>query len=52
MDTREAEDLLHDSDDVVAFATGSMSYVKQLVEQCLDNDIPATIGKPPGSGKS
>ena len=51
MDVRDAEDLLAEGE-VVALVNGSMSYVKELMYKCLDSEIPATIGRPPGSGKS
>jgi hypothetical protein len=51
VNVRKAERLL-DDEELVALASGSMSYIKELVARCLDADIPAMVGRPPGSGKS
>lgn len=52
VDPRRAEELLSESDSVVSLATGSMSYIKELVERCLAADIPALPARPPGKGPS
>ena len=45
-----AEALLEDKPLVPAMA-GSIPEMKSLRDRCLDADIPALIGCPPGSGK-
>ncbi|HUH04588.1 MAG TPA: hypothetical protein VML75_21475 [Kofleriaceae bacterium] len=51
MDQREAESVL-DGEDLLPAVEGSLPYVKQLWSQCLEADLPAMIGGPPGKGKS
>lgn len=35
---------------LVALMRGPIPYIRQLVQKCLDADIPATAGHPPGEG--
>ena len=50
MDPRDAELELADAE-LIPFAQGSMAYMKKLLEDCLQADIPALLGQPPGAGK-
>jgi hypothetical protein len=45
-----AEDLLADQPLVAAIA-GSIAEMKALRDRCLDANIPAIVGCPPGAGK-
>ena len=38
--------------ELVALAEGTMGYVKELVDRCLEHDVPVMLGRPPGKGKS
>jgi len=38
--------------DLIPLAQGSMPEMKKLLADCLDADIPALLGQPPGAGKS
>ena len=48
MDAREADDLL-DGLQLVAAMAGSIHEMKALRERCLEADIPALVGCPPGA---
>jgi hypothetical protein len=50
MDAREAEALL-DGLSLVPAMAGSIHEMKALRQRCLDADIPALVGCPPGAGK-
>jgi hypothetical protein len=50
MDAQVAEELLAD-EDVIPVLQGSIPYIKELRQKCLDADIPALAGCPPGAGK-
>ena len=49
MTSSQAEQLLS-QEDVLSCAQGSMTYIKQLRDQCLEQDIPAMIVRACGSG--
>ena len=36
--------------ELVAVLEGNMGYVKELVERCLEHEVPAMVGRPPGAG--
>jgi hypothetical protein len=44
LDSRDAELDLADAE-LLVFARGSIGYVKQLREQCLEADIPVMMGR-------
>ncbi len=50
MDPHDAEIELADYD-LVPFAQGSVPAMKKLLFECLEADIPALLGQPPGGGK-
>jgi hypothetical protein len=50
MDIREAEELLAGASLVPAMS-GSIQDMKALRLRCLEADIPAIVGCPPGAGK-
>jgi hypothetical protein len=50
LDPHDAEIELADYD-LIPFAQGSMTYMKKLLEECLEAEIPAVLGQPPGAGK-
>ncbi len=50
MDAHEADDLLHGLDLVPAMS-GSILEMKALRMRCLEAEIPAIVGCPPGAGK-
>ena len=50
MDADTAEELLEGLPLVPAIA-GSIADMKALRERCLEADIPAVVGCPPGAGK-
>ena len=50
MDAYEADKLL-DGLQLVAAMAGSIQEMKALRERCLEADIPALVGCPPGAGK-
>jgi len=37
-------------EELLAAVEGSLPYVKELWENCLEADVPASIGRPPGKG--
>lgn len=51
MNQREAESEL-DGKDLLPVVEGALPSIKDLLQQCLEADVPATIGRPPGKGKS
>ena len=50
MDHHDAESALTDAE-VMVFAKGSIGYIKQLRNQCLDAEIPAMLARPCDAGK-
>ena len=50
MTTDEAEELLRGLPLIPAMA-GSIAEMKALRDRCLEQDIPALVGCPPGAGK-
>jgi len=50
LDERDAELELADYE-LIPFAQGSIPYMKKLRDECLEADIPAVLGQPPGAGK-
>lgn len=46
---REAESEL-EGEELLAAVEGSLPYVKELWANCLEADLPASIGRPPGKG--
>ena len=49
MEAHEAEAAL-DGVELIALMRGPIPYIRQLVQKCLDADIPAVAGHPPGEG--
>ena len=49
MEAREAEEALSGVE-LVAMAKGPIPYIMQMVDKCLEVDIPVTAGHPPGEG--
>jgi hypothetical protein len=43
MTSRQAEDVLA-GEELLALLEGNLSYVKELVARCLDEDVPALVG--------
>ncbi|MCG8417220.1 MAG: hypothetical protein MJE77_04660 [Proteobacteria bacterium] len=50
MDVHDATQALQQAD-VIPLAQGPIPYIKELVKKCLEADIPAAAGHPPGQGK-
>lgn len=50
MDSRQAAEALAGAE-LVPMVQGSMAYVKELLDKCLQAEIPAVAGNPPGAGK-
>lgn len=50
MDERQAIAEL-EGEDLVPILHGAIPYIKEVLAGCLEAEIPATAGMPPGAGK-
>jgi len=38
--------------ELIPVLEGNMDYVQELVDRCLEHEVPAMLGRRPGKGKS